>query len=138
MSGSLPILVFDGDCGFCRKCVDLLARLSARVHACAYQQLDHDAAARELARRYGLADSDFSQAAFLLDSSRSFRGHLAFNEILRRSGGPWRRLAQILSWPPIDWIEARIYVFVAHNRSPISRLIGTNTYLLDSRKDQNP
>jgi predicted DCC family thiol-disulfide oxidoreductase YuxK len=116
-------LIYDGDCAFCRRWVDLVRKLPARFDVCAYQELSSHPVASMRARRFGLTAADFAAAVHLVDDDRAYSGHEACNELLRRSGGPWKLAGNALSLAPVAWMEARAYDWIARNRSTISRIL---------------
>ena len=107
---NLPVLVYDGDCGFCTASAD---RIRPHLHEPATVQpgqvLDLPA--------LGLTDDDVTSAAWWVDESgRRWRGHAAIGKALIAAGG-WRRvIGQLLIVPPLSWLARPVYAWVARNR----------------------
>jgi len=107
-----PVLVFDGDCGFCTTAADFARRWVARTGqyaVCPWQQLD--------LTRYGLTEADCVQAAQFVDAhGRTHEGHLAISAALRHGSLPWPPLGAALTTPGVRQAAARIYAWVADHR----------------------
>lgn len=104
------LLVFDGDCGFCTSTVERLrAALPRFPEATPWQWLDLDA--------HGLDAADVSDYVWLLTPRRHYGGHLALSALLRmqRSAGT-RLLGHLLATPPVSWLAAAGYRWIAANR----------------------
>ena len=110
-----PTLVYDGDCGFCRRSVDRLRTLTGpRICYRAAQALDGDFAE--------IPASDFETAVqFIETSGRIFSAAQAITECLRYS---WLR-----EWPArlyrirvLALCSEILYRAIAHNRSHLSRV----------------
>ncbi len=105
-----PILIYDGDCAFCQRCVDLGARLPAPVSAQPYQLLD--------VGRFGLSVAQVRSAAWWVaaDGSRR-RGHRAVAAVLRaQPGRRWPVAGALIDHPPLCWLAAGVYALVARFR----------------------
>ena len=105
-------LIYDGECGFCRRCVEWILRRDSGGHFAFLPLQDPQVAARwpeiEPAR--------LSEAMHLiLPGGRVLAGADAVQEILRRLPR-WRRWAWIFSLPGGRGISARLYALVARNR----------------------
>jgi predicted DCC family thiol-disulfide oxidoreductase YuxK len=108
-----PLLVFDGECGFCTATAAWVSRrwrIPAR--SVAWQAFEPG----ELAE-LGLTEDDVRSYAWWIDAEgRRFRGHFAVAHSLAASSG-WRGLAgRILLVPPFRWLGAPVYSLVARNR----------------------
>ena len=107
-----PVLVFDGDCGFCTTAADFARRWVARSGQYAvrpWQQLD--------LTRYGLTEADCVQAAQFVDAhGHAHEGHLAIAAALRHGSLPWPPLGAVLTAPGVRQAAARIYAWVADHR----------------------
>jgi predicted DCC family thiol-disulfide oxidoreductase YuxK len=99
-------LVFDGDCGFCHRCVRWGERLGTRVEARPWQSY------ADLAE-VGLDATDVADAVWLVDGSRRRRGHEAIAGALATSRHAVVRLlgrllgsrvAAPLARPAYDWV----------------------------------
>jgi predicted DCC family thiol-disulfide oxidoreductase YuxK len=102
-------LVFDGDCGFCTRCVALVPRSARRTTTVVpYQRADLDA--------LGLTVQECAAAVqWVSDGSRA-QGHAAIGRLLQEAGGAWRFLGTALLVPPLSWLAALVYRLVAANR----------------------
>ncbi len=105
-------LVFDGDCGFCRRCVALLAKWD-RVGRLVYVPFQ-DAAALE--RLPPLDRHALEQAMHLVTPERMvYAGAAALPPILRIVPFGWT-LAWTFRVPGVPWLAAKVYRQVARNR----------------------
>lgn len=104
------MMIYDGDCGFCRSSVAWLrARLPDDCRTVAYQSLDLD--------RFGLTTSDAEAAAYWVDGEGGLhRGAAAIAAGLRACGGAWGVLGRVLEVPPLSWLARGVYAVVARNR----------------------
>ena len=104
------LLIFDGDCAFCTTWVNRLeAILPSFPTATPWQWLDLD--------ELGLTSHDVTSYAWLVTPRHQFAGHLAFSALLRlQSGFGWRFLGHLITTPPVSWIAALAYRFIAANR----------------------
>lgn len=105
-----PVLIYDGDCAFCQRCVDLGGRLPAPVRSEPFQSLDPGA--------YGLTTAQVRAAAWWIgaDGSRR-RGHRAVAAVLAaQPRGAWRAIGWLLAHPPVSWVAAPAYALIARFR----------------------
>lgn len=109
-----PVLVYDGECGFCRRCAAWVAAvLPRRPEIVPWQSTDLAA--------LGLTAERCSAALQWVGTPRAGArrirsGHLAVAALLRHAGGPWWILGAILATPPASWLAAGAYAWVARNR----------------------
>jgi predicted DCC family thiol-disulfide oxidoreductase YuxK len=105
-----PLLVFDGDCGFCTSAVDRLRQWLPRFpRTSPWQWLDLD--------EYGLSPDDVARYAWVVTSDHHYAGHLAFSALLRMQRGfLWRLAGNLLATPPVSWVAAMGYDWIARNR----------------------
>jgi predicted DCC family thiol-disulfide oxidoreductase YuxK len=104
-----PVLVFDGDCGFCTDCVRALERIGPRAEIVAWQLADLPA--------LGLTAEQASAAVQWVGADGGIRaGHEAIAAALISAGGAWRQLGRLLLAPGVTWGAARAYRLVADNR----------------------
>lgn len=105
-----PLLVFDGDCGFCTTSVNRLRELLPRFpEATPWQWIDLDA--------YSLTQQDVDEYAWVITPSHHYGGHLAFSALLRMQRSFALRMAgQLLATPPFSWAAALGYRWIAANR----------------------
>jgi len=111
-----PIMLYDGDCGFCRSWIERWSKMTG-AHV-AYEEYQ-----KALARYPGLSEERCSQAVQLVMPDGSvFSGAHAVFKALAVSG----RLAFLLwgyeKMPLFGNISERIYGFIAHRRSLLSKL----------------
>jgi predicted DCC family thiol-disulfide oxidoreductase YuxK len=106
----VPILVFDGDCGFCTSSahwVELHAR--SPINAVPWQRLDLN--------KYGLTTAETSAAAWWIDGEgKKFRGHLAIGHALLTCGRGWRLLGRLCLLAPFSWIASVLYRLITRYR----------------------
>ena len=109
MSGDRPVVIFDGECGFCTWCVEFARR---RVHApvdyCPYQVADFAslAATRDQAR----------EAVLFVHGHTVSSGASAVAAILRAGRRPWPMFGAALDSTLVRPVAARAYRFVARHR----------------------
>jgi predicted DCC family thiol-disulfide oxidoreductase YuxK len=105
-----PLLIFDGDCAFCTTAVNRLRAILPRFpEATPWQWLDLD--------QYGLTVDDVSRFAWVITPTHQYAGHLAFSALLRMQHGlVWRFAGHLLATPPISWVAAAGYQWIAANR----------------------
>jgi predicted DCC family thiol-disulfide oxidoreductase YuxK len=104
-------IVWDGECGFCRRAVEWA--LAHDAHDCfravAYQEVPSPPmtpALRDACRRV---------VHVRTIDGRWLRGGRASLFVLERIG--WPRLARIAALPPLVWLVEAGYALVAHNRA---------------------
>ncbi len=108
-SPRIPILVYDGDCGFCTRSVRLVARLPAAVSYQPWQATDLTALgvdAVRARREMVLVDVD----------GRARGGAAAAAALLRHCRGAWPVLGSLLAAPGLRAVAAWVYHRVAVNR----------------------
>lgn len=108
---STGVLVYDGDCAFCQRSIDVGTRvLPDEFRAEPYQFLDLPA--------LGLTSEQAGQAVWWVQPSASPRsGHRAVAALLMsQSRWWWRTIGAIVDRPPVSWIAAPVYAWVARNR----------------------
>lgn len=104
-----PILVFDGDCGFCTMTARWAAARLDDVDVEPWQALDLDA--------LGLTEEQVSSAAYWVEPGRPPRsGHEAVAAAFQAMGWPWRGLGDAVAHPSMAWLAAPAYELVAANR----------------------
>jgi predicted DCC family thiol-disulfide oxidoreductase YuxK len=107
------VLVYDGDCSFCRSSARwIAARWRGQERAVAWQHQSSE----EL-ERLGLTLADVRGAAWwIAPSGRRSRGHLAIARALEAADG-WPSVAgRILLIPPFRWLAAGAYPLIARWR----------------------
>jgi len=108
-----PVLVFDGDCGFCTTTARLLQRLVERggrdFAVAPWQELDLGA--------LGLTAQSCLTAAQWVGRDGTVRaGHLSIAAALRAGRPVWRPVGVVLTLPGISALAARVYQWVADHR----------------------
>lgn len=112
-SRTRPVLVYDGDCGICTRCVSFVEQhLSQQIDIVAWQHAD-------------LAALKLSQAEceaavqWVLPDGTVHSAHLAVAGLLRYSGGLWRVLGVVIALPLVRTIAAIVYRWIAANRDKL-------------------
>jgi predicted DCC family thiol-disulfide oxidoreductase YuxK len=106
-------IIYDGDCGFCRRAL----RLFARVDVWHRLRL-HDARRRDdlLAAFPGLAGADLDDAMYVVTRERRvYRGFFAFRRLIWNSPFTWPLVA-LFYFPGAATVGPRVYAQVARNR----------------------
>ncbi|HEV2361630.1 MAG TPA: DCC1-like thiol-disulfide oxidoreductase family protein [Acidimicrobiales bacterium] len=108
-----PILVFDGDCGFCTTSARWAERgFHHGERAEAWQQLGEETLAS-----FGLTIQDVERAAWWVDhAGLRERGHRAAGRALWAAGGLRRLAGAFVLTPPTSWVAAGVYRAVARWR----------------------
>ncbi len=109
---SRPVLIFDGDCHFCRFWVERWRGITAgRVDYRPFQDAAGDYPQ--------IARSEFENAVQLIEpDGRVTQGADAVLRALEFSSGPARWLGPALAWIPFGLLAARAaYRFIARNRA---------------------
>jgi predicted DCC family thiol-disulfide oxidoreductase YuxK len=112
----LPILVFDGDCGFCTTSARLLARWVLRRGPAAvtpsvqpWQQLN-------LADLGLTQDQCTAAVQWVGQDGQIASGHEAIAAVLRAGHPVWRPLGALLVAPGVSWTAERLYSWIADHR----------------------
>lgn len=105
-----PVLVYDGDCGFCTSSVRFIERrIPTSAEVVAYQFADLDA--------LGATAEQASREVLWVDRDGLVRGGApAVAALLVDAGGVWRPLGAIMRIPPVSWLARGVYRLVADNR----------------------
>jgi predicted DCC family thiol-disulfide oxidoreductase YuxK len=105
-----PILIYDGDCGFCTSSVRFAERhlpVSAEIVALQFADLDALGTTRERA----------AHEVLWVDRDGQVRGGAqAVAALLMDAGGMWRPLGAITQVMPFRWAAHGIYRLIARNR----------------------
>ena len=108
----LPVLVFDGDCGFCTTSARFLARWVVRarsVSVAPWQQMD--------LAGLGLTREQCQAAVqWVGRDAEVASGHAAIAASLRAGHLVWRPLGALLVAPGFSWLAGRLYSWVAAHR----------------------
>jgi predicted DCC family thiol-disulfide oxidoreductase YuxK len=110
MSTDLPLLIFDGDCGFCTASVRWGQRWIKRMPvATPYQQLDLGL--------FGLSETDCTTAVqYVARDQHVYAAHDAVSSLLLAAGRGWWVLGALMRLPGIHWLSGVVYRWVARNR----------------------
>jgi predicted DCC family thiol-disulfide oxidoreductase YuxK len=109
----VPILVYDGNCGFCTSvAMKISDRCRVPAKASSWQDLGGDGLAE-----LGLTPADGQKAAWWVDSDgRLFEGYLAVAKSLIAARG-WRgAVGKMILIPPVGGVAAVGYRIVVRNR----------------------
>ncbi len=110
-----PVLVYDGDCTFCRSCARLLERIGPRAQVVPWQLTDLEP--------LGISAAEAKEAVQWVGADGTVHsGHEAIAAALIAAGPFWRVLGRALLLPGVSWLAARGYRLVAANRSRLSRI----------------
>lgn len=104
----VPVLVFDGDCGFCTTSAMAAQRWFKLEHVLPWQHLDLDA--------FGLHQADCENAVQWVDDDEVLAAERAIIAALRHAGGFWRLIGTVLALPIIRPLAGVVYRVVARNR----------------------
>jgi len=113
VASRVPILVYDGNCGFCTSvAMKISDRWRVPAKATSWQDLGGDGLAE-----LGLSPADVQRAAWWVDSDgRLFEGHLAVAKSLIAAQG-WRgAVGKVILIPPVGGVAALGYRVVVRNR----------------------
>ena len=113
VTSRVPILIYDGDCGFCTSAAMRISdRWRVPAKATSWQDLGGDGLAG-----FGLSAADGQKAAWWVDSDgRLFEGHLAVAKSLIAARG-WRgAVGKVILIPPVGGVAALGYRVVVRNR----------------------
>ena len=109
VSMNRPLLIFDGDCGFCTTCATWAGRRLQDVDVVPGQRVN--------VATYGLTARDVSEAAWWVDERGGvYRGHRAIGKALQACGGWWRTVGWLCLHPPFSWAAWAGYGLVARFR----------------------
>lgn len=104
-----PVLLYDGDCGFCTTCARLLERTGPEAAIVAWQLTD--------LAKLGVTEGQAAEAVQWVQVDGTISsGHEAIAAVLSAAGGIWKIIGRTLLLPGISWIAAKLYRLVADNR----------------------
>ena len=104
-----PVLIFDGDCGFCTRSVNVIKRLPVDADITPYQFADLEL--------YGTTEERASYEVLWVDrSGRVHGGAQAIARLLVSAGGIYAVAGQLMRTPPLRWMAAGVYRMIANNR----------------------
>lgn len=111
MEPTPPFFLYDGECGFCQKWMQWLARrVRDRIEFIPSQSIEDLAA-------LGLTREDVRTASYWVDEDGvAHRGHSSIAHALQHADGPWRLVGVALELPLIRVVAAAAYRVIARNR----------------------
>ncbi|HVE63603.1 MAG TPA: DUF393 domain-containing protein [Mycobacteriales bacterium] len=103
-------LIYDGDCAFCTRCVQLMERrLPARPRVTPWQWADLP--------RLGVTQAQAERSVLWVEpGSPPLAGAAAIARLLVQCGGLWLALGRAMQVPPVSWLAAGVYRLIANNR----------------------
>ncbi|MFT2016354.1 thiol-disulfide oxidoreductase DCC family protein [Streptomyces sp. 796.1] len=105
-----PVLIYDGDCAFCTRCVAFVEhRVRPRCDVTAWQFADLAGLGTTRARAE-------HELLWVAPSGQVHGGVMAVAKLLLNAGRGWASLGALLSLPPLRWIGHGVYRLVANNR----------------------
>lgn len=107
--GEAPLLVFDGDCAFCTRCVQFIERRIRRhPRIQSWQRTDLVA--------LGLTQEQCETAVQLVDRGAISSAHVAIAHVLIYGKKGWAVLGYVMLLPGIKQVAGVVYRWVAKNR----------------------
>jgi predicted DCC family thiol-disulfide oxidoreductase YuxK len=104
-----PVLIYDGDCGFCTTCARFLERIGPDADIVAWQLTD--------LAELGLTEEQAADAVQWVAVDGTVRsGHEAIAAVLSSVGRIWRIPGRLIVLPGVSWLAARAYRLTADNR----------------------
>jgi predicted DCC family thiol-disulfide oxidoreductase YuxK len=131
-SAGLPILVFDGDCGFCTTSARFMSRWvigSRPITVAPWQQLD-------LAALRLTAGQCQAAVQWVGADAQVASGHAAVAAALRAGHPVWRPVGVLLVAPGLSWLAGRVYSWIADHRYALPG--GTPACRTDGRDPSSP
>jgi alpha-1,6-mannosyltransferase len=105
-----PILVYDGDCGFCTQSVRVIERwIPTKARIVPWQFADLAAMGTTPQQAQG-------EVLWVAEDGRVHGGAQAVAQLLVDAGGVWAALGTAIRIPPIRWIAHLVYRVIAANR----------------------
>lgn len=106
---SPPVLIYDGDCGFCTRSVRYVERLPVEVVPVPWQATD-------LAALGTSAERARHEVLFIDEEDIVYGGARAVSVLLRRCRGAWRATGYVMAVPGISSVASWTYRRIAANR----------------------
>jgi predicted DCC family thiol-disulfide oxidoreductase YuxK len=112
-NASDPVLVFDGDCGFCTTTANWIKKNSrVALEIAPYQWTDLE--------QYGLTAEDAAAKVQLVVGDKVFAGHNCMAKLLLIQPNVFVKLVgAVMVMPGIEPISARLYTWIAANRQKL-------------------
>ena len=105
-----PLLVFDGDCGFCTTSANFIVRrIRPAAHVVPWQRLN--------LAELGLTEQQCTEAVQWVSPTGAIRsGSQAIMAMLATASAPWRMLGRVGEWAPVAILADRCYRWIAEHR----------------------
>ncbi|MGC4030826.1 MAG: DCC1-like thiol-disulfide oxidoreductase family protein [Tepidisphaeraceae bacterium] len=113
-SPAAPLVLYDGDCGFCHRSIEFILR-HERSAVLTFAALHSDLGRAELVR-HGLP-ADFYRSIVLIEDGVAYRYSTAALRVSRYLKSPWRWAWALRLFPA--FLRDAAYRFVANNRGKI-------------------
>lgn len=122
-----PVLIFDGDCGFCTSTANYILKHSKTpLVAHPWQHID--------VTEYGILQPQAAERVYMIVDGRAYGGHEAFAEILRLQRNPLlNTLAFLIVVPPFCWLARMGYALTAKFRHKLPG--GTPACKIEPKED---
>jgi predicted DCC family thiol-disulfide oxidoreductase YuxK len=104
-----PLLIYDGDCGFCTRSARVAARLPVRMRVRPWQEVDLASLGTDEQRAR-------HEVLWVSTSGRVSGGAAAVADLLKCCRAPWSLLGRVMSAPLVRGLAERVYRWVADNR----------------------
>ncbi|MFE6775788.1 thiol-disulfide oxidoreductase DCC family protein [Streptomyces sp. NPDC057702] len=105
-----PVLIYDGDCAFCTRCVTFAERrVRPRCEVLPSQFADLAGLGTTRARAE-------REVLWVTPSGAVYGGVRAIAKALLSAGGGWAPLGALLNLPPLRWVGHAVYRLVANHR----------------------
>lgn len=110
MPETAPTLIYDGDCGFCGRCLTWGLR-----HFMAFPRAIPSASTE--AKTFGLSEKQLAESIWIVGINKPLPAAKAVAFILKMQPNVfWRALGIAMSIWPISFLAKRVYFWVAKNR----------------------
>ena len=108
----MPVLIFDGECGFCRRRAQWLrSHAKVELQIIAWQDADLEA--------FAVTADQCQQRVQWVDGTKRASGGAAIARCLQVCAQPWRSFGAVMQWPVIRIFTELGYRLVAANRGRI-------------------
>ena len=108
-----PVLIFDGDCGFCTTTANWIKKNSmVALEIAPYQWTELG--------QFGLTAEEAGAKVQLVVGDKVFEGHYCMSKLLLiQPNAPLKLLGAIMVMPGVEPISAKVYDWVAANREKL-------------------
>ena len=113
MNSSAPVLIFDGDCGFCTTTANWIKKNSrVALEIAPYQWTELG--------QYGLTTEEAAAKVQVVVGDKVFAGHYCMSKLLLIQPNILLKLVgAVMVLPGLDSISARVYEWIAANRQKL-------------------